>query len=637
MERHTPEFDVSSEIRAPARIDTYIYSKATEEEDPQLAAVARRVHARSYRGEGFIYEDAVDENGEVVGEIDKSRGERVAYYVGRDSEGEPVSTLRTILSNPEKGGFRALPGYGICKDVINQDGLDFLDQAEAEGRRIVEISSFGHIPEVSARSGIEILRHTYQEAIGSGDVWYFSMVSQKLQTLVALFGPKAIKVVGSPVPLEDDRVGGVTLTPAIVDTTTFYDDIRDEIVSGGNTSRTSRHLTYLKIFTEGVEPDALSPEVRSLLDDRPREALASLAIRVGASAAPSEWSTPREFKLSNSIDRAYAERLIKEGVVRNVRGPILDEDSLLDGRSAPSDNDGSWFYFPWSASLIHYPEKDVYRSQRQARDLGLVAADEHARLRDQRPLYAGLSVGSHVLEHMVYAGVGDSHVLADFDVISTSNLNRIHAGAPDINEAKVDYFAKRVSELDPYVEQTLLREGITRDSLESLEDKPSIIFDEVDDFSAKVLLRQYAAENKIPLVMNTDVGYRSVVDIERHDLPGSRIFNGRLSQQAIDAMLEGRLTQEERMKITTKLIGLSNASFRLIEAVSDPGIKSFPQLEMTAGLGGILTTAAARDILLGRHVPSGRHTLDIRRSLNLVPETGMVDGVKILAKFLHKK
>ena len=637
MDRQIPDLDMQKEKYILSRADRYVYTSATESQNPELALTARRVHASSYRGEGFIHDEAIGKDGQVADDIDKSRGDNVEYYIGRDASGEAVSTLRVVDSTKLNGGFRALPGYGFCESSISNEAVSFLENAEADGRRIVEISSFGHIPEVSAGSGLELLRHAHQKAYGSGDVWYFSMVSRKLQALVHIFGPKAIRVVGEPVSMEDDRIGDVTLTPGIVDTTTFFDDIKDSILAEGSVARRNRYLSYLRMFTDGLDTETLNDEVKQLLEDRPREALASLAVRSGISATPVAWSQPQEFKLASSIERRQAERLIREGAVTNIRGPILEEESLLEGRPVPSDETGSWFYFPWSSSLIHYPEDSIYRKQRQSRDLGLVEASEHDALRSQRPLYAGLSVGSHVLEHMMYAGVGDSHVLADFDVISTSNLNRIHAGGPEIGEPKIDYFAKKVSELDPYVKQTLLREGVTRDSLGSLDSVPTIIFDEVDDLSAKVLLRQYAKENGVPLVMTTDVGYKSIVDVERHDLHGSKIFNGRLSQGAIEAMLRGELTDSERMKIITKIIGLSNASFRLLKAVSDPSMKSFPQLELTAAQGGVLTAATARDILLGRSVKSGRQVVDIRRSLRLPRETNLRDGLQILNTFLNKK
>ncbi len=235
---------------------------------------------------------------------------------------------------------------------------------------------------------------------------------------------------------------------------------------------------------------------------------------------------------------------------------------------------------------------------------------------------------------MVYAGVGGSHALADFDTISISNLNRIRVGMGQVGERKTDAFAKRVSELDPYLQLQLLHDGITKGSLDELTEIPHIVFDEVDDFAAKALLRMYAKEHKLPLIMATDVGYKSIIDIERHDLKETKPFNGRISQETIEAMLAGTVSPKDRMNITTKLIGLSNASFRLLQSVSDSSLEGFPQLDVTASQGGALATIVARDILLGREVPSGRRVHDARSAMKLSGEVPMRDGLKILKQFL---
>lgn len=630
----TTTFEFSKDASRAKRNDLYDYATSTEEGNPDFAFVARQIHARSYRGEGFIHEDAVGEDGQVVEDIDKSRGKSVEYYMGFTGQGEPISTLRTITAS-EVDGVTELPGYKLCGDLLSEEGRQMLWSAELEGRPIKEISSFGHVPEVSSRAGLELLRHVLQESQGSDELWFFAMVTEKYQTLVHIFGPQAVRKIGDEVHFSDSRIGDVSLTPAIVDTTSFFDDIKDAILNETDPVRRRRHLKYLRNFAEGIDPATLNEDVQVLVAED-SFSVVSYGKKKGVRSVREEWSLPRRFDFSDRFDKLHAKRLIDSGEARTVIDPAWAEEFPDIPGVDDSEKSGSWFFYPWDASLVHFPDEVIYGEMRHARDRHLVTADEQASLRGKTALYAGLSVGSHVVEHMIYAGVTDAHILADFDTISVSNLNRIHAGMVNVGEQKIDHVAKDVSELDPYIEQTLLRSGVTTRYVEELAEKPHIIFDEVDDFAAKALLRMYAKAHRIPLIMATDVGYKSIIDIERHDIADVEPFNGRLSEEMIDAMLAGKLTPEQRMKITTKLIGLGNASLRLLQSVSDSSLMGFPQLEVTASQGGSLATIVARDILLGRKVPSGRRVYDARRTMKLPGEVALGDGLRILKKFIAK-
>ena len=80
IEEYLPSFDTLS-MRIE-RGDIHRYVTVTEASNPEDALLARQVHAKSYLGEGFILDDAIDETGQVVPDIDKARGDNVAYYLG---------------------------------------------------------------------------------------------------------------------------------------------------------------------------------------------------------------------------------------------------------------------------------------------------------------------------------------------------------------------------------------------------------------------------------------------------------------------------------------------------------------------------------------------------------------------------
>lgn len=621
------------ESRVFGRRDMFVYENALQKDNPFLADIAQEVHARSYKGEGFIHDEAIGPDGRIIQEIDKSRGPLVKYYVGRSSEGQPVSTLRMIDAASE-GGVTCLPGFTLCKEVITDEGFAFLDEAEHSGRPVKEISSFGHIPEVSSLAGVEMLRTALHDSFGTDEVWYFAMVSQKLQALTHMFGPRAIRTIGQSVALDDARISGVSLTPAIVDTTSFFDDIKDAINEEDDEATRRRYIKYLRVFTEGIDPTRLSDEVRPLLEDSaPSFSVVRYGREKGLRVGQAPWQQPPLLYGKNPADMREAKRLMDEGEVRGIIDPNWNEE--LGAIEGAENGDSVWVHYPWDESLVHFPPVDAYRALRHMRDEPVVTAEERAGTAGAVSLHAGLSVGSHIVEHMAYAGIGGHYISADFDTVSVSNLNRIHAGMPQVGEMKADALAKTVSYLDPYVKQTLLREGVVAPLRETIPEKPDIIFDEVDNLAMKVLLRKYAKEHKIPLVMATDAGYKSIIDIERHDIEDIPIFNGKIDQKTIDAIENDELSPEERMKIVTRIVGLSNASFRLLKAASDPQIKGMPQLEVTASQGGALATIAARDILLGRKVASGRHIHDARRAMRLPGEESLVDGLKVAKKFIE--
>lgn len=627
IDRDTVSFE--TETPRVERADVYSYAKATEGDDPDFALRARRVHAVSYKGEGFIGEAAITETGEVDASLDKARGDGVEYYLGFDDIGTDVSTIRKVDAS-QRGGFELLPGYGLCADSISDEQKALFAQFEQQGRPINEISAFGHIPEVTSAAGVETLRHILQEALGTDEIWFFSMVTPKLRSLQYMFGPHAIRSIGKPIQIDDERTAGVTLTPAYLDTTTFFDDVQEAIANEPDAKNRSRYLKYLKYFTEGVPLEKMSSSVKNLIGAEQSLDLTTYMKAKTEQTPRKDWEPPQQFSLKNPADALYVRQLIDGGVT--VVDPAWSETS-----TEAAAQEGKWFYYPWNNSLVHFPDEQQHRSLVHTRDRQLVTEEEQTVLYDKEALYAGMSVGSHVFEHMVRAGVGGSHVLADFDTVSLSNLNRVRVGMAQVGERKVDAFAKKASELDPYLQLTLLQNGVTEESLAGLSKVPDIIFDEVDDFSAKALLRMYAKENGVPLIMATDVGYKSIVDIERHDLQDVQPFNGRLSQRTIEAMLRDELTPAERMKITTRLIGLSNASFRLLQSVSDPSLEGFPQLDVTASQGGALATIVARDILLGRDVSSGRHVHDARRDMKLPSEMPLKDGFTIVKNFLAKR
>lgn len=303
------------------RGDIYYYENSTEKSDPITARLARQTHAAGYLDEGFIYETAIGNDGQITPDIDKARGENVEYYVGFAKGGEPISTLRKI-STKEGEGVESLPGYQLCADYLSDEGQLALLEKELEGRPIVEISSFGHVPETTPLAGLELLRNVLQESYGTNEVWFFTMVTEKYKTLVNMFGPRVVRRIGEEVSIVDERVNNIALTPVLFDTTSFFDNIKEGAIDEvANVRKRKRYIGSLRYFARGLSNDSLSEGVLSLLDEAPSFDFSTYIQNKPVQKEHEEWVQPLQLDLHNHVDALYAKRLVDDGKVDTVLDP----------------------------------------------------------------------------------------------------------------------------------------------------------------------------------------------------------------------------------------------------------------------------------------------------------------------------
>lgn len=300
---------------------------------------------------------------------------------------------------------------------------------------------------------------------------------------------------------------------------------------------------------------------------------------------------------------------------------------------------GSWVHFPWNGNVVRYPEKSDHQRLRTFRNQHLIKTDEQESLLRTTVAVFGMSVGSNVVEQLAQGGIGGKYILGDYDLLSPSNLNRVRSSMAMAGAPKTDIMGMRISEIDPYIEQVHFKSGLSEENVEMLvSQKPDIIFDEIDDFAAKALLRQIAIDMHTPLVMVTDVADRSIVDIERHDKKGSKPFNGRLSQKEYEMLLNGVSEQNNVKRMQSRLVGISNASTRLIQSIVDidKNLAGLPQLGTTAGMGGALGAISAREILLDNKLESGRYVFSAKDMFGLHASGTFADAIRAAHNFMTK-
>jgi molybdopterin/thiamine biosynthesis adenylyltransferase len=368
---------------------------------------------------------------------------------------------------------------------------------------------------------------------------------------------------------------------------------------------------------------------------------------------PKEWKKPVEFDLENGIDVYTLEEAFSEGEVSSVvdgidhiaddlfeyelpdqKGNDAMRQEYVDGVKAHGSKFGKWFLFPWSGELVRYPDKEQHRALRTSRNRNLITDAEQEQLYDSTVAVFGLSVGSKVVEQLVGSGIGGTLILGDPDHITPSNLNRISGGFSHVGMKKIHKVATEISAADPYIEQVHFTDGVTEENLEALsEHRPDVIFDEVDDLRMKALIRQYAKKEGIPVVMATDLGDKSIIDVERYDLEDAKPFGGRLKDSELEKLYSGEVTPEEIQRFMVKIVGITHVTPRVMESVLQVGntLSGLPQLGTTATKGGAAAAVTAREILLGHDVPSGRH-IEAKKGSRIRAAADFIKTLRIATK-----
>ena len=353
-----------------------------------------------------------------------------------------------------------------------------------------------------------------------------------------------------------------------------------------------------------------------------------------------EWSEPECYDPTIPGDRRQMYSRIVMGGARvqrkvtaiaedmfEVQNPDLKNDAIARQRFmepivAEGDRFGRWHYFPWSNVLVQFADPETHWQLLAERNKELISADESQKLRHVTTGHVGLSVGSHIIEQTSHMALGDRVLIADHDVVSVPNLNRINIGMPEVGMRKTDTVGIRLSELNPYVKQVHFRDGITPANVTYFErHKPDLIFEEVDHMPTKVLLRKVARQVGAALMMATDAGELSMLDVERYDDPNilTEPFLGLLNTDELQMIERGSPTYTQTVKLIENLIGSENMSPRLRRSMGQIGITlgGIAQLGTTAIVGGAYAAIAGKEILLGRGPATGRYRVSPQELLNI--------------------
>jgi molybdopterin/thiamine biosynthesis adenylyltransferase len=351
-----------------------------------------------------------------------------------------------------------------------------------------------------------------------------------------------------------------------------------------------------------------------------------------------EVHAPRLLPAADEATRSELARLVESGQVVSAYDTVVHQlRELVDTRNPQprsperlaelvrehlSGRDpsryGTWVHYPWSRRLVHVLPEAEFRELRTSRNRNKITAEEQAKLRSLRLGVVGLSVGQATAVTLALEEVGGEYLLADFDKLDLSNMNRLRAGVHDIGVNKAVLTAREIFEINPYAAVSVFPQGIDDSNLDAFlggERRLDLLFEECDDLAMKIRLRERARELRIPVLMETSD--RGMIDVERFDLePARPLLHGLIGDIKADRV-KG-LSTYEKVPLVLQIIGASTLSSRMAASLIDieTTLKTWPQLASHVMLGGAVNTDTARRIALGQFKSSGRYYVDFEERIN---------------------
>ncbi|CAM3094643.1 ThiF family adenylyltransferase [Skermania piniformis] len=282
--------------------------------------------------------------------------------------------------------------------------------------------------------------------------------------------------------------------------------------------------------------------------------------------------------------------------------------------------DVRYIVFAWRRAVVRLPAAAAYRRLRTDRNRHLITDAEQQAWATALIGVAGLSVGASALSVCSLTGATRFRI-ADPDSLGPSNLNRLVGSVCDLGVGKTTLAQRRVWEADPYSEVESFPDGCTAETASAFlgggaVERLSVLLEETDDIAMKVDLRVRARAAGIPVVMVTDNGDNAILDVERFDRdPQYPLFHGLAGD--LDRMSPAQLRDPAARKQLVGAIVGAELTERTRYSLSEVGrsLVSWPQLGTAATVAGAVAALAARQIVCGGDLPSGRYRVDLDRAL----------------------
>lgn len=283
----------------------------------------------------------------------------------------------------------------------------------------------------------------------------------------------------------------------------------------------------------------------------------------------------------------------------------------IHAASGGADAFGLWAWFGWMRCMVHLLQPDDYFAVITNRNHDKITLEEQALLRTKRIGVIGLSVGGEAAVSVAQEHLCGEIVIADFDKLDLSNLNRLHAGVDELGDNKAHIVARRIARIDPYLRVTVLSDGVNQSNLSGFMRGLDLLLEECDGLQMKYVVREWAMRERVNIVYAADErGFLSVEPYaQHHSLP---LFHGRMPT-APRARAEYASTAEFYRALTEWIGGWDAISERSRQSLLslETRLCGYPQLASEARFAAGMVGHVARRLLLGERVAPGVQFVDL--------------------------
>lgn len=137
------------------------------------------------------------------------------------------------------------------------------------------------------------------------------------------------------------------------------------------------------------------------------------------------------------------------------------------------------------------------------RIISLIGKEKFERLKNSAAVVLGLGgVGSYAAEALARSGIGKI-VIADFDVLAPSNLNRqLYALSSTVGLLKAQAAKNRIVDINSACDVQVITEKLTEENIGNMlkNANADIVLDAIDDIKVKIACAKYCDKNNIELI-----------------------------------------------------------------------------------------------------------------------------------------
>lgn len=248
-------------------------------------------------------------------------------------------------------------------------------------------------------------------------------------------------------------------------------------------------------------------------------------------------------------------------------------------------------------------DHEAFYRELTLRNAGFISDADQGRLRKAGILVAGCgSTGGSAIELLVRTGA-EHLLLADNGTYDLNNANRQNMTHQDVGRPKVDVFAERTLQINPYLDLDLFSQGVTPDNVDALVARADVVIDAVDvtgraGLEMKYLLHCACQRQRKPVICGYDMAaaqYIPVFDYRRRNLP---VLDGQLTAEQVASL--------DPIQACTFLIPIDCIPVEMFDELNRhrDGKDYTSQLGIAANLFGTIATALVLELANDRPVKS---------------------------------